>query len=76
MIIINTIKNLWNRASLVAQLVRSLPAVQETWVLSLAWVVSLEKETATLFSILAQVIPQTEEPGGLQSMGLQLYDYN
>ena len=76
MIIINTIKNLWNRASLVAQLVRSLPAVQETWVLSLAWVVPLEKETATLFSILAQVIPQTEEPGGLQSMGLQLYDYN
>ena len=59
-----------------AQLVRSLPAVQETWVLSLAWVVPLETETATLFSILAQVIPQTEEPGGLQSMGLQLYDYN
>ena len=76
MIIINAIKNLWTRASLVAQLVRSLPAIQETWVLSLAWVVPLEKETATLFSILAQVIPQTEEPGGLQSMGLQLYDYN
>ena len=76
MIIINTIKNLWNRASLVAQLVRSLPAIQETWVLSLGWVVPLEKETATLFSILAQVIPQTEEPGGLQSMGLQLYDNN
>ena len=59
-----------------AQLVRSLPAIQETWVLSLGWVVPLEKETATLFSILAQVIPQTEEPGGLQSMGLQLYDNN
>ena len=42
----------------------------------LGWVVPLEKETATLFSILAQVIPQTEEPGGLQSMGLQLYDNN
>ena len=76
MIIINTIKNLWNRASLVAQLVRSLPAIQETWVLSLGWGVPREKETATLFSILAQVIPQTEEPGGLQSMGLQLYDNN
>ena len=45
-------------------------------VLSLGWGVPLEKETATLFTILAQVIPRTEKPGGLQSMGLQLYDYN
>ena len=58
-------------ASLVAQLVKSLPAMQETWVWSLDWKDPLEKETAIHSSILAWRIPWTEEPGGLQSMGLQ-----
>ena len=59
-----------SRASLVAQSVKSLPAVQETWVQSLGWEDSLEKEIATHSSILAWKISWTEEPGGLQSMGL------
>ena len=54
-----------SRASLVAQSVKSLPAVQETWVQSLGWEDSLEKEMATHFSILAWKISWTEEPGGL-----------
>ena len=59
------------RASLVAQLVKNSPAMQETWVWSLDWEDSLEKEMATHSSTLAWRIPWTEEPGGLQSMGLQ-----
>ena len=58
-------------ASLVAQLVKNLPEVQETWVRSLGWEDPLEKEMATHSSILARKISWTEEPGGLQSMGLQ-----
>ena len=58
-------------ASLVAQMVKNLPAVQETWVRSLGWEDPLEKEMATHSSILAWRIPCTEEPGGLQSTGLQ-----
>ena len=58
-------------ASLVAQLVKNLPAVQETQVQSLGWEDPLEKEMATHSSILAWKISWTEEPGGLQSMGLQ-----
>ena len=58
-------------ASLVAQLVRNLPAVQETWVQSLGWEDPLEKEMATHPSILAWKILWTEKPGGLQSMGSQ-----
>ena len=49
----------------------SLPAVQETWVPSLNREDPLEKEMATYSSILAWRIAWTEEPGGLQSMGLQ-----
>ena len=45
--------------------------MQETWVLSLSQEEPLEKGMATLSSILAWEIPWTEEPGGLQSMGLQ-----
>ena len=56
-------KNGW--ASLVAQMVKKLPAVWETWVRSLGWEDPLEKETATHSSILAGKIPWTEEPGGL-----------
>ena len=47
------------------------PAVQETRVRSLGWEDPLEKEMATHSSILAWKISWTEEPGGLQSMGLQ-----
>ena len=55
-------------ASLAAQWLRtSLPM----WVQSLDWEDALEKEMATQSSILAWKIPWTEEPGGLQSMGLQ-----
>ena len=43
----------------------------ELWVLSLGWEDPLEEEMATHSSILAWEIPQTEEPGGLESMGLQ-----
>ena len=47
------------------------PAKQETWVQSLGWENALEKEMATHSSILAWESPWTEEPGGLQPMGLQ-----
>ena len=59
------------RTSLVAQTVKNLPAVQEAWVPSLGWEEALEEGMATHSSILAQRIPWTEEPGGLQSMGSQ-----
>ena len=51
--------------------VKNLPAIQETWVQSLGQEDLLEKEMATHSSILAWRIPWTEEPGRLQSMGLQ-----
>ena len=54
-----------------AQMVRSLPAVWETQVQYLDWEDPLEKEMATHSRILAWKIPWAEEPGGLQSMGLQ-----
>ena len=57
--------------SLVIQMVKNLPAMQDTWVQFLGWEDPLEKEMATHSSILAWRIPWTEEPGGLQSMGLQ-----
>ena len=57
------------RASLVAQLAKKLPAIQETWVQSLGRKDPLKKETATNSSILAWRIPCTKEPGRLQSMG-------
>ena len=56
------------------QVVKNLPAMQETWVLSLSQEEPLEKGMATLSSILAWEIPWTEEPGALQSMGLQELD--
>ena len=56
-------------ASRIAQLVKNLPAVQETRVQSLGQEDPLEKEMATRSSILAWKISWTEEPGGLQSMG-------
>ena len=54
-----------------AQLVKNLPAMRETWVQSLGWEDALEKGKAIHSSILAWRIPWTEEPGGLQSMGSQ-----
>ena len=56
---------------LVAQMVKHLPAMQETQVQSLGQEDTLEKETATHSSTLAWKIPRTEEPGELQSMGSQ-----
>ena len=60
--------------SLVAQLVKNPPAVQETQVQSLGQEATLEKEMAIHSSILAWKIPWTEESVGLQSMGLQELD--
>ena len=54
-----------------AQIMKNPPAMQETWVQSLGQEDSMEKEMATHSSILALEIPWTEEPGGVQSMGLQ-----
>ena len=54
-----------------AQRLKRLPAMQETWVRSLVREDALVKEMATHSSILARRIPWTEEPGGLQSRGLQ-----
>ena len=53
---------------LVAQTVKRLPTMQETWVQSLGWEDPLEKEMETHSSILAWKIPWTEEPGRLQSV--------
>ena len=60
-----------SRASLVAQRLKRLPAMQEIWVRSLGREDPLEKEVATNSSILAWRIPWMEEPGRLQPMGLQ-----
>ena len=57
--------------SLVAQMLKRLPTMRETWVQSLGREDLLEKEMATHSSILAWKIPWTEEPGRLQSMGSQ-----
>ena len=59
-----------------AQMVKNLPAVQETWVRSLGQEDPLEKKMATHSSILAWRIPWAEEPGGLQSIRLQRVGYD
>ena len=59
------------RASLVAQRLKCLPGMLETWVRSLGREDPLEKEMATHFSTVAWRIPWREEPGGLQFMGWQ-----
>ena len=56
---------------MVAQTAKNLSAKQEIWVRSLGWEDPLEEDTTTNSSILAWRIPWTEEPGRLQSMGLQ-----
>ena len=55
----------------VAQRVKNLPAMRETWVRFLGWKDPLDKGIATNSSILASRIPWTEEPGGLQSNGVE-----
>ena len=64
------------RASLVAQIGKHLPAMQEMWVQSLSQDDSLEKERATHSSIFAWRISWTVEPGELQSTGLQRIRYD
>ena len=54
-----------------AQTVKNLPAMRETWIQSLGWEDPLEEVMATHSSILAWKLPWTEEPGRLQSMGWQ-----
>ena len=67
----HTVHNLFRWASLVAQGVKNLPALQESWVQSLALEDPLEKKMATHCSILAWRTPWTEESCVLQSMGSQ-----
>ena len=64
------------RASLVAQTVKKLPAMWETWVQSLGWEDPMEEGMATHSGILAWRIPWTEEPSGLQTTGLQRVGHN
>ena len=59
-----------------AQTVKRLPAMRETWVRSLDWEDPLEKEMATHSSILAWKILWTEEPGRLQSTGSQRVEHD
>ena len=63
-------------ASLMAQSVKNLPAMQETWVGSLSREDTLEEGVATHSSILDWRIPWTEKPGSLQSMGSQRVGHN
>ena len=58
-------------ASLMAQMVKHLPAMRETWVRSQGWEYPLEKEMAPHSSVLAWRIPEAEESGGLQSVRSQ-----
>ena len=62
---------LLDKASLVAQIVNNLPAMQETWVWSMGWEDTLEKGMTTHSSSRSWRIPWTEEPGGLQTAELQ-----
>ena len=59
-----------------AQTEKNLPTMLRTQVRSLGWEDPLEKEMATHSGILSWRIPWTEEPGGLQSMGLQTVGHN
>ena len=59
-----------------AQIVKNLPAMWNTWVRCLGWEDPVEKGMTTHSSILACKIPWTEEPGELQSMGLQRVGHN
>ena len=63
-------------ASQIAQMVKSLPAMQETWVRSLGWEDPVEEDMTTHSSIPARRIPWTEEPGRIQSTGSQRVRHN
>ena len=65
------IMNKYEGASLIAHMVKNLPAMWEIWVQPLGWEAPLKKEMATHSSILNWRMPWTEEHGGLQSMGVQ-----
>ena len=67
---------LYKQVAFVAQMVKRLPIMQETWVWSLAWEDPLEKAMATHYSILAWKIPWMEEPGRLHSMWSQRVRHN
>ena len=67
---------LFHHIFLVAQMVKNLPTMLETWVLSLGWEDPVEKGMATQFSILAWRISQTEKPSQLQSMWSQRVRHN
>ena len=66
-----SLESLKEKASPMSQMVKNLPAMQETPVQSLGWKDPLEKGMAIHSSVLAWRVPWTREPGGLQSMGLQ-----
>ena len=70
-VVIHTVKGEITWDSLVAQTVKHLPTMRETYVQSLDWEDPLEKEMSTHSSILTWKIPWMEEPGRLQSMGSQ-----
>ena len=59
-----------------AQMVKNLPGMWETGVLSLGWADPLEKEMATHSNILVSRIPWMQDPGGLQSIGSQRVRHN
>ena len=59
-----------------SETVKQLPAMQETWVQFLGWEDPLAKEMAAHSSTLAWKIPWTEDPGRLQSMGLQRFRHD
>ena len=59
-----------------AQMIKNLPAVRETWIQSLSWEDPLDEGMATHSSVLAWRIPWTEEPGGLQSMGSKRIEHD
>ena len=71
-----TVHGVTKRASLVAQTVKCLSAMQETQVQSLSWEDPLEKEMATHSSTLAWKIPLTEKPGRLQSVESQRVEHD
>ena len=67
----NRLSNQYSWASLVAQMVKSHPAMQETWVQSLGWEDPLRRAWQPTPVFLTRESPWTQEPGGLQSMRLQ-----
>ena len=73
---LSALLNVLPQTSLVAQTVKRMPAMWETWVRSLGWEDPLEKEMATHSSTLAWKIPWTEGPGRLQFMGSQRVAHN